>query len=81
MDIFKNDWELIQKYIINGSADKLSCSMGKYIEPKTKGKNNKDLTDAPDGKGGVSKARRRAFYYKKNYTNTQIIPHIDQSKI
>jgi len=81
MDIFKNDWELIQKYIIDGLADKLSCSMGKYIEPKTKGKNNKDLTDAPDGKGGVSKARRRAFYYKKNYTNTQIIPHIDQSKI
>ncbi len=81
MDIFKNDWELIQKYIIDGSADKLSCSMGEYIEPKTKGKNNKDLTDAPDGKGGVSKARRRAFYYKKNYTNTQIIPHIDQSKI
>ena len=55
--------------------------MGKYIEPKTKGKNNKDLTDAPNGKGGVTKARRRAFYYKKNYTNTQIIPHIDQSKI
>ncbi len=81
MDIFKNDWELIQKYIIDGSADKLSSSMGEYIEPKTKGKNNKDLTDAPDGKGGVSKARRRAFYYKKNYTNTQIIPHIDQSKI
>ena len=81
MDIFKNDWELIQKYIIDGAADKLSCSMGKYIEPKTKGKNNKDLTDAPDGKGGVTKARRRAFYYKKNYTNTQIIPHIDQSKI
>jgi DNA mismatch repair enzyme mutH len=81
MDIFKNDWELIQKYIIDGSADKLSCSMGKYIEPKTKGKNNKDLTDAPNGKGGVTKARRRAFYYKKNYTNTQIIPHIDQSKI
>ncbi|MDO5104377.1 MutH/Sau3AI family endonuclease [Capnocytophaga sp.] len=81
MGIFKNDWEIIQDYIIKGWADKLSCSMGTFIEPKTKGKNNQDLTNAPDGKGGVLKARRRAFYYKKNYTNTQIVPHIDTSKI
>ena len=29
--------------------------------------NNKDKTDAPDGKGGTIRARRRAFYYKKNF--------------
>ncbi|ATA89894.1 hypothetical protein CGC58_09255 [Capnocytophaga stomatis] len=81
MEIFKNDWELIQSYIQKGWADKLSCSMGEFIEPKTKGKNNQDLTNAPDGKGGTTKARRRAFYYKKNYTNTQIVPHIDTTKI
>ena len=55
--------------------------MGKFLEPKTKGANNKDVTDAPDGKGGIIKARRRAFYYKKNYTNTQIIPNLDLSSL
>lgn len=79
--IFKKDWEDIKEYIIRGEADKLSCSMGVYLEPKTKGANNQDKTDAPDGNGGLIKARRRAFYYKKNYTNTQIIPNIDLSVI
>lgn len=79
--IFKTDWEEIQSYIVRGDADKLSCSMGTYIEPKTKGANNEDKTDAPDGKGGLTRVRRRAFYYKKNYTNTQIIPNLDLSKI
>ena len=79
--IFKKDWEEIQEYIKTGRADKLSCSMGKYIEPKTKGANNQDTTDAPDGKGGVIKARRRAFYYKKNYTNSSILPNLDLSII
>lgn len=81
MEVFKSDWENIKDYIIKGLGDKLSCSMGTYIEPKTKGANNQDLTIAPDGKGGIIKVRRRAFYYKKNYTNSQIIPNIDTSKI
>lgn len=80
-NIFKKDWEDIQKYIKEGRADKLSCSMGTYLEPKTKGANKKDTTLAPDGKGGTIKVRRRAFYYKKNYTNTAIIPNIDLSTI
>jgi DNA mismatch repair endonuclease MutH len=81
IEIFKDDWENIQDYIVKGLADKLSCSMGTYIEPKTKGANNQDLTNAPDGNGGSLRLRRRAFYYKKNYTNTQIIPNVDISKI
>lgn len=80
-EIFRKDWENIQDFIIKGLGDKLSCSMGTYIEPKTKGANNKDLTDAPDGKGGSIKVRRRAFYYKKKYTNSQIIPNIDISEV
>lgn len=79
--IFRKDWENIQEYIKTGRADQLSCSMGEYLEPKTKGKNNQDKTDAPDGKGGTLKARRRAFYYKKNYTNTAIIPNLDLTSI
>jgi DNA mismatch repair protein MutH len=55
--------------------------MGEFLEPKTKGANNKDKTDAPDGKGGVLRARRRAFYYKKAYTNEYIIPKIDLTKV
>jgi len=80
-DIFKNDWELIQSYIIQGKGDKLSCSMGIYIEPKTKGKNNKDVTDAPDGKGGITKVRRRAFYFKKKYTNNNVVSELDLSAV
>ena len=60
--VFKTDWEEIQSYIKRGDADKLSCSMGVYLEPKTKGASNQDKTDAPDGKGGITRARRRAFY-------------------
>jgi len=81
LETFKKDWEDIQSHIIKGLGDKLSCSMGTYIEPKTKGANNQDLTNAPDGKGGSIRVRRRAFYYKKNYTNSQIIPNIDTSKM
>ena len=77
--VFKKDWENIQSYIIKGLGDKLSCSMGEYIEPKTKGANKLDVTNAPDGNGGILKARRRAFYFKKKYTNSQIIPNIDLS--
>lgn len=79
--IFKQDWESIQEYILKGLSDSLSCSMGQYLEPKTKGANNQDLTNAPDGKGGVIRARRRAFYYKKAYTNGFIIPNIDLSTV
>lgn len=79
MTTFRDDWEAIKDYIVRGLADCLSCSMGTYLEPKTKGKNNQDKTDAPDGNGGTIRARRRAFYYKKHYTNTQIIPNIDTS--
>jgi len=75
--VFKKDWEDIQSYIKKGKADELSCSMGTYIEPKTKGKNNLDVRDAPDGKGGTIKARRRAFYFKKNYTNSKVISELD----
>ncbi len=79
--IFKKDWELIQSYIVKGDGDKLSCSMGTYIEPKTKGKNNKDLTNAPDGKSGTIKVRRRAFYFKKKYTNDNVISQLDLTLI
>jgi len=78
---FKEDWERIQSYIIRGNGDKLSCSMGTYIEPKTKGVNNKDVTDAPDGNGGVIKVRRRAFYFKKNYTNNNVVSELDLSHL
>jgi len=79
--VFKKDWELIQGFILKGLSDSLSCSMGEYLEPKTKGANNQDKTNAPDGKGGVLKVRRRAFYYKKAYTNGFIIPNLDLSDI
>ena len=79
--VFKTDWEEIQSYIKRGDADRLSSSMGTYLEPKTKGKNSQDKTNAPDGKGGKIRVRRRAFYYKKEYTNTKIIPNLDLSPI
>lgn len=75
--IFKEDWEEIKSYIVKGEANYLSCSMGRYIEPKTKGKNNQDLTDAPDGNGGLIKVPRRGFYFKKNYTNKKVISELD----
>jgi len=75
--IFQKDWEEIVDLVKRGKAEELSCSMGVYIEPKTKGKNHVDVRDAPDVRGGVTKARRRAFYFKKNYTNSKIISQLD----
>jgi hypothetical protein len=77
MNIFKKDRELIQSYIIKWDGDKLSCSMGTYIEPKTKWKNNQDTTLAPNGKWWTTKVRRRAFYFKKRYTNEKVIPNLN----
>ena len=39
IEVFKKDWEDIQSYIRKGDGDLLSCCIGTYIEPKTKGKN------------------------------------------
>jgi len=80
-EIFKKDWELIHDYIVKGMGDELSCSMGEYIEPKTKGKNSQDKTPAPDGVGGIIKVRRRAFYFKKNYTNNNVVSELDLSSL
>lgn len=77
MWIFKQDRELIQSYIIRWDGDKLSCSMWTYIEPKTKWKNNQDTTLAPNGKWWTTKVRRRAFYFKKRYTNEKVIPNLN----
>ncbi len=77
IQIFKKDWEEIQSYIIRWDWDKLSCSMWTYIEPKTKWKNNLDVTDAPDWKWWITKVRRRAFYFKKKYTNEKVIPNLN----
>lgn len=75
--LFKRDWEEIKAYVVRGDAQNLSSSMGHYIEPKTKGKNKLALADAPDGKGGLIKVKRRAFYFKKNYTNEIVIPQLE----
>jgi DNA mismatch repair endonuclease MutH len=74
--VCERDWREICAMITRGDADKLSCSMGRFIEPKTKGKNNQDVRRAPGRNGNSTIARRRAFYFKKKYTRTRIIPAI-----
>ena len=78
--ILKKDWEMIQSYIVRWDWDRLSCSMWTYIEPKTKGKNNQDKTVAPDWKWWKIMVRRRAFYFKRNYTNKIVIPQLNITK-
>lgn len=77
IEIFKKDREEIQSYIIRWDWDKLSCSMWIYIEPKTKAKNNQDKTQAPNGRGWTTMVRRRAFYFKKRYTNEKVVPNLN----
>lgn len=79
LEVFRRDWEEIRNFVAAGHADDLSCSMGEFIEPKTKGANSRDIRDCPDGAGGTAKARRRAFYFKKAYTDSVIIPQLDLS--
>jgi DNA mismatch repair endonuclease MutH len=74
--VCERDWKEIRTLTARGDADSLSCSMGRFIEPKTKGKNNQDVRRAPGKNGMTMMARRRAFYFKKEYTKTRVIPAI-----
>jgi len=63
-DIFnqvKSDYELVRKIIINQGFSSLSSSLGKYVQPRTKGR----------GHGSIS----RAFYVKKTLLK-QIVPDV-----
>ena len=81
LEVCEHDWKAICAIIARGHADELSCSMGRFIEPKTKGKNNQDVRRAPGRNGRTTMARRRAFYFKKEYTRTRIIPAILTSAV
>jgi DNA mismatch repair endonuclease MutH len=76
MEVCQKDWELIRKYVASGKTEALSCSMGEFIEPKTKARDSNDKRLAPGPNGRQIMARRRAFYFKKAYTRTRIIPKV-----
>lgn len=76
LEVCRKDWEDIKEYVSNGRTEELSCSMGTFLEPKTKGRDSNDRRAAPGPRGHQIMARRRAFYFKKAYTKMRIIPQI-----
>jgi DNA mismatch repair endonuclease MutH len=76
VEICGRDWQHIRGFVESGRTEELSCSMGEFIEPKTKAQNRNDTRLAPGPNGQQIMARRRAFYFKKAYTRTRIIPSI-----
>jgi DNA mismatch repair endonuclease MutH len=76
LEVCGRDWQDIQGLVSSGRTEDLSCSMGTFIEPKTKGRDSNDRRAAPGLEGRQIMARRRAFYFKKAYTKTRIVPSI-----
>ncbi len=74
--ICEKDWQCIREYVASGRAEELSCSMGTLIEPKTKGSGGEQTRSAPGPHGHQIQVKPRAFYFKKAYTKTRIIPQI-----
>ena len=80
LEVCGRDWRDIKKYVSSGRTEELSCSMGTFIEPKTKGRDSNDRRLAPGPNGRQIMARRRAFYFKKAYTKVRIIPSIIEQR-
>jgi DNA mismatch repair protein MutH len=64
--IIKQDWELIQNFILTGQAHLLSESLTNYLAASTKGANKFTLRTQPNSD---IKAMQRAFSLKVGYVN------------
>ncbi len=64
----KEDWELVANLIKEGKADTLSGRMGVYMQPRPKGRNSRDMVDAPGSDGNTIRVMRRAFYFLVKFT-------------
>ncbi|WP_114604322.1 Sau3AI family type II restriction endonuclease [Staphylococcus sp. EZ-P03] len=73
LEIIKQDWELVHKYILEGRAHELSERYFQYLSPCTKGVNKSSMRTQPYSD---TLAKQRAFSFKSGYITSLIRKYI-----
>ncbi|MDK8646093.1 Sau3AI family type II restriction endonuclease [Staphylococcus condimenti] len=73
LEIIKQDWELVHKFVKEGRAHELSERYFQYLSPCTKGKNNKSMRTQPNSE---EPAKQRAFSFKTGYITSILRKYI-----
>lgn len=73
LEIIKQDWELVHKFISEGRAHELSERYFQYLSPCTKGENKNSLRTQPNSE---VMAKQRAFSFKTGYITSLLRKYI-----
>lgn len=68
----KDDWQELSDMIVLGDIDKISSSMGKYLQIRPKGANSKSLTSDKNQSGANKLTLPRGFYLRSSFTHSII---------
>ena len=68
----KEDWQEICDLIVMGELEKISSSMGKYLQIRPKASNASSLTQDKNRTGKHKSTLPRGFYLRPSFTNTII---------
>ncbi len=68
----KDDWQELSDMIVLGDIDKISSSMGKYLQIRPKGANSKSLTNDKNQSGTNKLTLPRGFYLRPSFTHSII---------
>ena len=68
--ILKNDWEEIMELISIGELDKISSSLGSYLQVRPKAANARSLGRSYSNEGKLSTTLPRGFYLRASFTRT-----------
>lgn len=68
----KDDWQELCDMIVLGDIDKISSSMGKYLQIRPKAANSKSLTKDKNQSGANKLTLPRGFYLRPTFTHSII---------
>ena len=68
--ILKNDWEEIMELICLGELDKVSASLGTFLQIRPKAANARSLGRTYSGAGQLSSTLPRGFYLRSSFTRS-----------
>jgi DNA mismatch repair protein MutH len=68
--VIRTDWEEIMELICTGDLDKISSSLGTYLQIRPKAANSKSLGNSYSNEGIRSSTLPRGFYLRSSFTRT-----------
>ncbi len=71
----KEDWQELCDNIVLGNIDKISASMGKYLQIRPKAAHSRCLIQDPNQLGANSLTSPRGFYLRSSFTRSIISGH------